>query len=253
VFFVYGGISVEGDAALALSNEIDELRAKHEVPPEFFLKFNPGPTDLPHPDFIELKQGVIELARKHDCKLFASLILHDVAISPSVARLNEINRIVYHFDCYLARPNSHGLVLIDRFNDKKIDHHLRQKFSVGITGLPYTPTKRLERVIGFHYAAIGQSHLCSVVDIALGSLRFAVNVCTANREASIPTAEKLMRLLSPLFFREEGSEKVSEIGLFFSPKVVNAPNYRSEYEKVQEFMSNCGVVPSQWSTGVSPY
>jgi len=253
VFFVYGGISTEADAAFELSREIDALRAKHKVAPDFCLKFNPGPPGLPHSEFNELKQGVLELAAKYECQLFVSLILHDIATSPSDARLKEINRICYHFDCYLARPDSHGLVLVDRFDDKKIDHHLREKFSVGITGLPYTPEKRLERIIGYHYAAIGQSHLCSVVDITLGSLRFAVNACTAGKISAMPTAEKLIRLLSPLFFREAGRTKVSEIGLFFSPKIIKAARYRSMYEQVHTFMSDCGVVPEQEITDVRAY
>jgi len=62
VFFVYGGVSTEADAALELSREIDALRAKYKVEPDFCLKFNPGPPGLPHSEFNELKQGVLELA-----------------------------------------------------------------------------------------------------------------------------------------------------------------------------------------------
>jgi hypothetical protein len=245
VFFVYGGISVEANAVLALSKEIDALRAEHRIPSDFLLKFNPGPKGMDHREFISIKQSIIELAIKYECRLFASFILHDVATSANEARRNEINRICYHFDCFLARPDSHGLVLIDRFEDKKIDHHLREKFSTGITGLPYTPERRLERIIGFHYAAKGQSHLCSVVDVVLGSLRFAVNAGTAGVEKNIATAETLLRLLSPLFFRENGKTSVSELGLFFSPKVIHVPKYHAIYDGLRNFLINCGIEPEQ--------
>jgi hypothetical protein len=127
-FFVYGGVSVPATRALDLSNKIDEIRLAAKVPTDFSLKFNPGPQHLAHAEFSKLKQDVIEAAINHGCNLFVSMILHDIAISPDDARRNEINRIVYHFNCYLNRPKSHGLVLIDRFTDKQSDAHLREKF-----------------------------------------------------------------------------------------------------------------------------
>ena len=253
VFFVYGGISFEASAAFALSKEIDSLRAQHRIPPDFILKFNPGPDGMNHGEFIAVKQSIIESAAKHECKLFTSFILHDVATSAKEARLNEINRICYHFDCFLARPDSHGLVLIDRFEDKKIDHHLRMKFSIGITGLPYTPQQRLERIIGFHYASKGQSNFSSVVDIVLGSIRFAINTCTADDTKNLKTAETLLRLISPLYYRESGKSSVSELGLFFSPKVILASKYFGIYEGLRSFLISCGIEPEQRISNVRTY
>lgn len=224
-FFIYGGITIESNASLALSKEIDSLRVSYKIQPDFILKFNPGPEGMDHEEFISVKQSIIELAIKYEYKLFTSFIFHNVAKSANEARRNEINRICYHFDCFLGREDSHGLVLIDRFEDRRIDHHLREKFSIGITGLPYTPQKRLERIIGFHYATKGQSHFCSVVDVVLGSLRFAVNAWTTDDTKNIGTAKTLLSLLSPLFFREKGELSVSELGLFFSPKVIHVPKY----------------------------
>ena len=95
IFFVYGGISVEVDGALALSKEIDSLRVEHKIPPDFILKFNPGPKSMDHEEFISVKQSIIELATKNECNLFTSFILHDIAKSANEARRNEINRICY--------------------------------------------------------------------------------------------------------------------------------------------------------------
>jgi hypothetical protein len=252
-FFVYGGVALDDDAALRFSRQVDEFRLEFAVPSDFRLKFNPGPEGLSHKQFIELKQTVIELAVKEGATLFVSLILHDIATSPQEARLNEINRVCYHFDCFLARPDSHGLVLIDRFEDNQIDHHLRDKFAIGIRGLPYTPERRLERIIGFHYAAIGQSNLCSLVDIVLGSIRFAVNACILNREEHYNSSRAMLELISPMFFREAGKKSISEIGLFFSPKVIRSNKYRAQYEKLHGFFQDCGVLPEQVITGVRTY
>ncbi|GAB2180626.1 hypothetical protein DLREEDagrD3_08490 [Denitratisoma sp. agr-D3] len=248
-FFTYGGIAIPGEVAQALSQEIDEIRAKFGVPRDFRLKFNPGPKHLSHDEFIALKQSIIEAVARQNATLFISLILHDVATSPADARQNEINRVCYHFDCFLNRKKSPGLVLIDRFDDKAIDAHLAEKFSVGITGLPYTKEMRLSNIVGFHYSAIGQSNFASVVDILLGSIRFSMNGFTRNDPKARDTAKKVIPLLSPMLFREEGRTTVSELGIFFSPKVIKSDKFRAIYQGMKDFFAECGVVVEQTITG----
>ena len=252
-FFVYGGLVVDGQAAQSLSLAIDSIRKSAKVPLGFILKFNPGPEHLSHKDFIALKQAVIEAAIDHGCVFLTSMILHNVATNPAEARRNEINRICYHYDCYLNRPKSHGLVLIDRFEDKQIDGHLREKFSVGVTGLPYSKEHRLERIVGFHYAAIGQSHFSSIIDIVLGSFRFAVNAFTRHGDTKLDTANRLLELLSPLFFRETSNGKVSELSLFFSPKIIRSDKYRKMYSDLASFLSEHGIVAAQQITNERMY
>lgn len=248
-FFTYGGIAIPGDVAQSLSQEIDEIREKFKVPRDFRLKFNPGPKHLSHDEFIALKQSIIEAAACQKARLFISLILHDVAKNPAEARRNEINRVCYHFDCFLNRKKSPGLVLIDRFDDKSIDAHLAEKFSVGITGLPYTKEMRLSNIVGFHYSAIGQSNFTSVVDILLGSIRFSMNGFTRNDLKACDTAKKVIPLLSPMFFREDGRTTVSELGIFFSPKVIKSDKFRAVYQGMKDFFAECGVEVEQAITG----
>jgi hypothetical protein len=149
-FFVYGGIIIPPETAKILSDQIGEIRTRAGVNDSFILKFNPGPPGMSHPKFIALKKEIIESAIAQGCKFLASSILHDVAKSPDEARRKEINRICYHFNCYLSPINSHGLVLIDRFSDAQIDSHLREKFSIGLTGMPYSDTLKLKNIVGFH-------------------------------------------------------------------------------------------------------
>lgn len=244
-FFVYGGISIPGRRALELSNAIEAIRTAAEIDSAFQVKFNPGPDHLSHPEFTKLKQDIIEAAVEHQCRLFVSMILHNIATSPDDARRNEINRIVYHFNCYLHRPNSHGLVLIDRFTDRQIDAHLREKFSIGLTGdkLPFAQQLRLDRIVGYHYSAIGQSHFSSLIDIVIGSFRFAVNALKSGK--GLPTARKLLRLLAPLFYRDPHSQEVHEISMFFSPKRIKVDKYRKQYESLKAFMAENGIPAAQ--------
>lgn len=252
-FFVYGGLVIEAQAAYSLSLAIEAIRQTAGIRPDYILKFNPRPDNLSHKDFTDLKQAIIEAAISHGCIFLTSLILHNVATNPDNARRNEINRICYHFDCYLHRPQSHGLVLIDRFDDKQIDGHLREKFSIGVTGLPYSKKIRLERIIGFHYAAIGQSHFNSVTDIILGSFRFAVNAFTRQDMGRLTTAKHLLKTLSPLFFREDSVGRVSEISLFFSPKIIKIESYREMYSDLASFLSENGIVAAQRITSERTY
>jgi hypothetical protein len=252
-FFVYGGLVVDGQAAQSLSLEIDTIRESAKIPRDFILKFNPGPKHLSHEEFISLKQAVIDAAISHSCVFLTSMILHNIATNPNDARRNEINRICYHYDCYLNRPKSHGLVLIDRFEDKKIDGHLRDKFSIGITGLPYSKELRLERIVGFHYAAIGQSHFSSIIDIVLGSFRFAINAFTRQDKEKLDSAKRILEILSPLFFREATDGKISELSLFFSPKVIKSEKYRTMYSDLANFLSEYGIETTQKITNERMY
>lgn len=246
-FLIYGGLMIGADQARRLSHAIDRLRAEARIPREYRLKFNPGPEGLAHGDFIALKQSVLELCAAFQVRLLTYVILHDIAASPDEARRNGINATCYHFDCILNRLGSAGLVLIDRFNDQGnlIEAHLRDKFSIGITGMPYAGEIRLENIVGFHYSAIGQSHFPSLVDIVLGSLRFAINAHTRGIEAQLGTARQLLNLLSPLFWREVEDQPVPEIGFQFSPKIIRSPRYKARYEELKAFLEDGGVATAQ--------
>lgn len=244
-FFVYGGIVIEPASAAPLADEINAIRKKLGVPREYLLKFNPGPKDFSHEKFIQLKQEVTAAACKANCKLLVNLLLHDIATSSEEARRFGINTLCYHFDCYLNRPKAPGVVLIDRFDDKAINSQLKEKLAVGLTGhLPYGDELKLERVLGYHYTAIGQSHFCSLIDVVLGSLRFAVNAFTQDNKQHEKSAENMLSQLAPLFFRESG-DKVHEISLWFSPKEIRKEAYREKYLALRKHLKAHGIAAAQ--------
>jgi hypothetical protein len=182
------------------------------------------------------------LAAEHDVKLFCSMILHAVATSPDEARRNEINRIAYHYDCFLNRQKDVGLVLVDMFTDGQLPNHLREKFTVGLKNMPYSKVMPLDRILGYHLATVGSSHFCSLIDIVLGGLRFAINNRKdAKRSAVVST---LLKQLAPLCVRDP-SGTVSELSVFFSPKAIRAPQYREEYQGLSDVFTSAGMKPSQ--------
>ncbi|HDS1136301.1 DUF3800 domain-containing protein [Stenotrophomonas maltophilia] len=243
-FFVYGGLTVPSDRARQLSEAMDALRTRFGLPPGAMLKFNPAPAGLDHDQFKALKQAVVELAIEHGCQFIATLTLHSIARNSDEARRFAINTIAYHFDGFLNARGTHGLVLIDRFTDAQLDEQLRDRFAVGVRGLPYSPTMRLQNIVGFHYAAIGQGHFGSLIDIVLGSFRFAVNAFTRGDEARRQSGDTILRLLAPLFIRNDDG-RVSGIGLHFSPVAVRAAIYRTQYEALRTYLAECGIEASQ--------
>lgn len=254
-FLIYGGMIIDAEQALKLSNVVDEIRADFGVDPSFRLKFNPGPQHLDHKEFIALKQAIIEAAIGCGSHLVAYVILHDIATNPDEARRNGINVVCYHFDCILNRIGGPGMVLIDRFNDagNQIEGHLSEKFSIGITGLPYSTQKRLKNIVGFHYSAVGQSHFPSIVDIVLGSLRFAINAHTRNIEKHRDTGVVLLKLIEPMFWRRRDATSVPELGFLFSPKIIKSDRYRATYQALKDHLHEAGIQTEQLITSERTY
>jgi hypothetical protein len=244
-FLIYGGLLIEAHKAHDLSRALDRVRAKHGVPRDYPLKFNPGPTGISHSAFADLKQQVLELAIEHGARLIVYVILHDIAKSPDEARLNGINTVCYHFDCILNRQHvdGPGLVLIDRFNDagNRIKAHLKNKFTIGLQGMPFTREMRLSNIIGFHYSEIGQAHFPSIIDVALGSLRFAINAHTRGTSGNLATAQKLLTVLEPMFWREAHATSISDLGFCFSPKDIRVARYRCDYKSLQDYLAGLGI------------
>lgn len=239
-FFVYGGLTIPAERARDLSYAIDELRAAHGLPPEAILKFNPAPGGLSHDQFKALKQSVVEAAIHFGCQFITTLTLHRIAKHPDEARRFAINSTVHHYDSFLYRMKSHGMVLIDRFTDAQLDEQLRDRFAVGLRDMPFSKTMRLKNIVGFHYAAIGQAHFGSLIDIVLGSFRFSINAFTKNDAGRRPSADAILKLLSPLFVRDADG-RVAEISLHFSPLVVRADPLRTQYDALRTYLGDCGI------------
>jgi hypothetical protein len=84
-----------------------------------------------------------------------------------------------------------------------------------------------------------------LVDVVLGSLRFAINAFTQNKEEHQMSASSILQQLSPLFFREKGlmtdGTKAQTISLWFSPKEVRAAKYREKYVALRDYFEANGI------------
>lgn len=253
-FFIYGGVAVNSQTAATLSSEIDRLRQEYGYFPTDSLKHNTKerPPQVTPEQHAEIKRRVMEVAVRHDVKLFTSFILHRVATSPANARKNEINRISLHFNYFLRSINDNGIILVDTFEGPGLRTLLMEKFHIGIVGLPYTQVMRLDRILGFHIATNGASNFSSLTDIVIGSMRYAIN----NRRD--PTKQATIRAIltgiSPMYQRQDWApHKVKETSLFFSPRVVTHPPYFDEYVGVHTFLTEHGIHPAQEISQVRNY
>ena len=177
---------------------------------------------------------------------------HKILKSVDEARRGEINRIAFHFNSFLAGANGFGLIIIDRFTDKQIDAHLREKFSVGLKGMPYSDTMRLDRIVGFHYGAIGQAHFCSLIDVLMGSTRFVIDAFSGADDKQLATATAILGQMEPLFSKTTHG-LVSNLCINFTPKVVKIEAYRSRYSALKDFFTRCGISPEQAISAVRTY
>lgn len=110
----------------------------------------------------------------------------------------------------------------------------------------------LERIVGIHYSAIGQSHFGSLTDIVLGSLRYATNAFTRAVTGQRPTDNALLRIISPLFVRSS-SGKVADLGMNYSPKIVKVKTYLQLYKDYQLYLRTNGIDTEQEITDQRTY
>lgn len=251
-FFVYGGIAIACDTAGELHRDFEEIRNHFKVPATFPLKVNPGPEHLKHEEFVALKKAVIEKAVKAKCTFLTTISHHKIITSVEEARRGEIDRIAFHFNALLLRRKDYGLILIDRFTDKQIDAHLKEKFSIGVTHMPYKAELRLARIVGLHYSAIGQSHFASLIDILIGSMRFVIDAFSTQNERALKTAQIILQEMGPLFERID-DKRVSVLSINFTPKIVKIAAYRKRYQLLKEFLASCGLRPEQEITEYRTY
>jgi hypothetical protein len=243
-FFTYAGVIIPPETASKLSEDIDALRDEYEYKADELLKFNTRerPKHVTPDKHRDIKKKLMEASARRGVKFISSVILHKIATSPDDARLNGINTVCYHFNCYLQRVQDNGIVLMDTFQDNRLAPFMREKLSVGLVGMPFSPTMRLNRLLGFHLASIGSSNFCSVVDIVIGALRFCINSRT-HLDQHV-TAKQLFKQLGKLAIRDS-SGKVEEIGFFFSPKSVKVSSYLTRYQELWQYLKDNGMECSQ--------
>lgn len=249
-FLIYGGVAIPGKNLPEFSSDIDKIREDAGYGSSDLLKSNTRerPDSVTASAHAEIKGKVLDAAANCGAVMFAYFALHDIINDPATARKYGINELCYSFDCFLHWPcvDDHGFVLIDPFEDKGgggIKSFLQEKFCTGVTGLPHSKEYRLKKMLGIHLAPVGSGHGCSLCDIAIGSLRYAIN--NRSNPEKMDTVEKLMTKLQPLMNPAAHAGR-RDVLMINSPRSVKVQSYRQKYNELDAFLISCNI-STDWS------
>lgn len=230
-FFIYGGLIIAADRCLEVTNKIADIRNRYRFTVEDECKFDTRskPAHLSNAEFSQVKNEVLEVCRESEVRFMAYAVHHSIASTQKQKTdvwLWALNTLLCQFDLFLQREQSHGICLVDRFeNDLSLLKRIHQQgvdpqFSGG--RLPH----RLGNIWCYGTINIGTTHIASMVDVVLGAFRYCVNEMV--RKKVLLT---LYRKVRPLMLCEPGNpSNVKEWGLFLRPKEVKAPAYKQDYD-----------------------
>jgi hypothetical protein len=185
-FIVCGAIFIDAERAKALHDAIEELRREARFTPTDSLKSgsNTKPAGCSNKQHADLKNRVLELAHERQVIFAGYACSHDIARGAPGKTPKErqetavqwgFNELLATFNSFLgsARPETFGLVTLDRRDPNPQFSHMQKKFQIG---LEYPRSMRpLHRIIGYSLTCDGCSHLASVADIVTGAFRYCVN------------------------------------------------------------------------------
>lgn len=246
-FFIYGGLAVPGGTALTLSAAFQDLLSEYGYDPMKDpadprpLKFNCKPPEgIDHETIKTIKRKALALAAEAGCKLYVNLILHDI-VRKIEKRHWPLNQLLWCFDASLEKELEDALVVIDQYEKigggRSLQSIMQERF---LRGLSFPGGRyRLRRILGIAQGCIGSSHFSSIVDVALGCFRLAVN--KRDDEEQRRLGRTLLEQIAPLFPKDEQG-RVPVPHLSFMPGAVYRPLLR-HYQEVAEFLVECGLPP----------
>lgn len=244
-FFIYGGLVMTGDQMLALNSEVVAIRKKYGYTDGDQFKFQTAarPTQVSVADCTAAKAEALAALEKHGALVMMYVVLHELARNQSVSTMTEwaLNSLVAHFDKrFLRERGDVGAVCIDRLDPKVGYAYMKRSFSDGVT-LQDDRSVKLDRVIHYSMSCDGASHMSSLTDIALGSMRYAVNyACGKGNEEA---ARSIMIPLSRAMWAKhhDGTRQVGGYGFLKYPKEIRSARYQERYDALVATLTDLGV------------
>lgn len=231
-YFAYGGLFVPAKTAGALHAAIETARVAAGYKATDKLKFdtNARPAHVTQEAVTALKSLVIQHCVDAGCKFSILLILHSIArnVDLDTRIFRAARHVIGHFNYFLIENNAHGWVFVDRLPVKSPDQFLADTFANGLEFDDGSRTK-LDRLVGLSSVSLGTSHLCSAIDIVLGTFRYCLN----NIENGDKVRPMLQSVARMLWWREaDGKKYIRERGLIIRPKAVKVQHYQEKYDNL---------------------
>jgi len=206
------------------------------MPPTWDLKFDASfrPPALSGEKFAELKSKVLEEAAKRNVRFLAYVIHHgivDTKLKKEKAFRAAMNTLLYNFNKFLTREQTHGLFVVDRFDGATCLDLVKSIFTRGLDLPPEKARKAIRRVFLMGASCIGAGHLMSLLDIVVGAFRYCVNA----PEEKFAVARRLLSTLDPLLLSSPTNPALKdEWGLIVRPQDVRAPHFRIDYRAFRD-------------------
>lgn len=235
-FFIYGGVALPVARLRDVHDAVQEIRQKYGFAKEDQFKFNTHtrPLEMSIADWTAAKAEVLERAANLDVDLIVYVVHHGIAVGvdPHLRMSYALNALIAHYDMrYLAEKSARGVVSIDRLDESFGYNYLRSRFQSPLE-LPDGRSPSLDRVLHYSMTCDGASHLSSVVDIAIGAVRYCVNSAGGKGRDSV--AQKMFPAVARLMWHKMHGEvmKIGGRGFLTYPKEVKAPYYRRQYDSL---------------------
>ncbi|GAA4385565.1 hypothetical protein [Agromyces bauzanensis] len=230
-FFIYGGLVLDDEQFLKLTERVGEIRAKYGYTRGDSFKFHTRsrPTQVTIDDSKAAKRELVESLEEFDVKMIAYLILHNIAkgVTDQVRMNWALNTVTWAYHRFLEREGATGVMMMDRADEQHI--HLAELFQHGID----VEGKRVavdDRINFFGMTSDNASHISSAVDIALGGFRYCVNA--AGGDGSQVVAAEIFPPLARTLWGVEvaGTKYLRNYGFHPMPKTeIKSYRYRGLY------------------------
>lgn len=232
-FFIYGGIIVSAEQMKSLDAAVREIRQRYGFKrgDQFKFQTKSRPEQVSIEDFTKAKAEALDLLEAHGARVVMYVVLHQIARQKSVQEMTAwaLNSLLSHFDFrFLAEHDDVGAVCIDRLDPKFGYSYIKGAFGESLT-LPGGREIELDRIVLYTMSCDGASHLSSLADIALGSMRYAVNFCTGSGKETV--ARQIMTPLArAMWFHEEADvRRIGGYGFLQYPKDIRVASYQAQY------------------------
>ncbi|MFE7594472.1 hypothetical protein ACFU6K_34215 [Kitasatospora sp. NPDC057512] len=232
-FFICGGLAMESSQIAAAHDMVQEVREQYGFQDTDQFKFQTAsrPKGMDLATWTDAKRTALERASEIGVDLFVYAIHHGIA-SGQADRTAEygLNAIIAKFGmAYLEELDDYGAVCIDRVDPKFGFSYFRDRFQQPLN-LPDGRQPKVERVVHYSMSCDGASHVSSLVDLAIGGIRYCMNAATGN--GSDDVAAKIMPPLVDLLWSKEinGSIVARDYGFLLYPRTIKAEVYKQAYK-----------------------
>ena len=134
-----------------------------------------------------------------------------------------------------------GAVCIDRLDPKFGYKYMAGMFAEGIE--VDGRHVKLDRIVHYSMSCDGASHMSSLTDIALGSMRYAVNFATGKGKENV-ARDLMVPLARSMWHKEEPGAEVRQVGgygfLKYPRGEIRVAAYRERYDELLATLSELG-------------